>query len=297
MAADPIVRALRVTPGEARPGSPRATPATGWVSARRTRRTARSRRSPCASTSCTTDSGPRRGAASLLVLQGMDAAGKDGTIRRVLSGLNPQGCEVVNFKQPSPPELAHDYLWRVHATLPAARDPRRDEPLALRGRRHRADRSASSTTSTRRRRFRHIREFERMLTDEGTTVVKVFLHISKEEQRVRLQARIDNPEKNWKFRRCRPRGPRRSGTSTSERYERGDRRHLHQLGAVVRGARRSQMGPRHRRRHDPRGRVHRPRSPDSRARSGSRRRRRRVAARNLGRSTGPRGGSSTRMVT
>jgi PPK2 family polyphosphate:nucleotide phosphotransferase len=134
----------------------------------------------------------------VLVLQGMDAAGKDGTIRRVLSGLNPQGCEVVNFKQPSAPELAHDYLWRVHATLPAR------GILGVMNRSHYEDvviaRIAGIIDDDHQtRRFRHIREFERMLTDEGTTLVKVFLHISKEEQRERLQSRIDNPEKNWKF--------------------------------------------------------------------------------------------------
>jgi len=137
----------------------------------------------------------------VLVLQGMDAAGKDGTIRRVLSGLNPQGCEVVNFKQPSPPELAHDYLWRVHATLPAR------GILGVMNRSHYEDVVTARMIGTiddghQARRFRHIREFERMLTDEGTTVVKVFLHVSKEEQRARLQERIDNPEKNWKFRRA-----------------------------------------------------------------------------------------------
>ena len=80
----------------------------------------RSRRSAFVSTTCTTASGPRRRRACVLVLQGMDAAGKDGTIRRVLSGLNPQGCAVANFKVPTAGELAHDYLWRVHATRPPA---------------------------------------------------------------------------------------------------------------------------------------------------------------------------------
>ena len=137
----------------------------------------------------------------VLVLQGMDAAGKDGTIRRVLSGLNPQGCAVVNFKAPSPTELAHDYLWRVHAALPAR------GILGVMNRSHYEDvvvgRIIGAVDDDQQaRRFRHIREFERMLTDEGTAVVKVFLHISKEEQRARLQERIDNPEKNWKFRRA-----------------------------------------------------------------------------------------------
>lgn len=135
----------------------------------------------------------------LLVLQGIDASGKDSTIRRVLSGLNPQGCHVVGFKAPNDAEKAHDYLWRVHAACP----PR--GRLGVFNRSHYEDvvaarlvRAASPDQC--RLRYRHLREFERMLTDEGTTVVKVFLHISKEEQRIRFQERIDNPEKRWKFR-------------------------------------------------------------------------------------------------
>ncbi len=134
----------------------------------------------------------------VLVLQGMDAAGKDGTIRRVLTGLNPQGCTVVNFKVPTELERAHDYLWRIHAALPAR------GLLGVMNRSHYEDVVAARIVGVVddercERRYRHIREFERMLVDEGTTVVKVFLHISKDEQRARLQARIDDPEKNWKF--------------------------------------------------------------------------------------------------
>ena len=140
----------------------------------------------------------RRGV--LLVLQGMDASGKDGTIRRVLTGLNPQGCSVVNFKEPSTLDFAHDYLWRIHANTPAR------GILGVWNRSHYEDVvtafciGAIDERQTRRR-YRQIRGFERMLTEEGISVVKVFLHISKEEQRARLQARIDDPEKNWKFRR------------------------------------------------------------------------------------------------
>ncbi len=137
----------------------------------------------------------------VLVLQGMDASGKDGTIRRVLSGLNPQGCSVVNFKEPTSVALTHDYLWRVHNACPAR------GILGVMNRSHyedvvtaRVHGAVDADHCTRR--FLHIREFERMLTDEGTTLVKVFLHISKEEQRARLQARIDDPTKNWKFRRA-----------------------------------------------------------------------------------------------
>lgn len=136
----------------------------------------------------------------LLVLQGIDTSGKDGTIRRVLTGLNPQGCSVVNFKEPTNVDLAHDYLWRIHSACPAR------GILGVMNRSHYEDvvtaRVVGAVDDVRcERRFEHIREFERMLTDEGTTMVKVFLHISKDEQRARLQARIDDPRKNWKFRR------------------------------------------------------------------------------------------------
>jgi PPK2 family polyphosphate:nucleotide phosphotransferase len=135
----------------------------------------------------------------LLVLQGMDASGKDGAIRNVLSGLNPQGCTVAGFKAPTETEKAHDYLWRVHAVCP----PR--GRLGVFNRSHYEDvlaaRFAGIVTHEQCRvRYRHLREFERMLTDEGTTLVKVHLHLSNQEQRERLQARIDDPTKNWKFR-------------------------------------------------------------------------------------------------
>jgi PPK2 family polyphosphate:nucleotide phosphotransferase len=137
----------------------------------------------------------------LLVLQGMDASGKDGTIRKVLSGVNPQGCRVSSFKAPLGAEAAHDYLWRIHEVCPAHGE------MAIFNRSHYEDVLAVRVRAlvpkpVWRRRFRHIREFERMLVDEGTTVVKVFLHISPDEQRKRLQARIDDPEKRWKFRKA-----------------------------------------------------------------------------------------------
>ena len=135
----------------------------------------------------------------LLVLQGLDASGKDGTISHVFTGVNPQGCRVVSFKQPSATELAHDYLWRVHAACPARGE------LGIFNRSHYEDVATVRVRSLApkrvwRRRYGHIREFERLLVDEGTTVVKVFLHLSRDEQRRRLQERIDNPEKRWKFR-------------------------------------------------------------------------------------------------
>jgi PPK2 family polyphosphate:nucleotide phosphotransferase len=135
----------------------------------------------------------------LLVLQGLDASGKDGVIRSVFTGVSPQGCRVTSFKAPTASELAHDYLWRVHTQLPARGE------LGVFNRSHYEDIVAVrmwdlAPEKVWRRRAGHIREWERMLTDEGTTIVKVFLNVSKEEQRARLQERIDDPEKRWKFR-------------------------------------------------------------------------------------------------
>jgi len=137
--------------------------------------------------------------AVLLVLQGLDASGKDGTIKSVLTGVNPQGCRIVSFKAPTVPELAHDYLWRVHALCPARGE------LGIFNRSHYEDVVAVrvrklAPAKVWRRRYEHIRSFERMLVDEGTAIVKVFLHVSRDEQRERLQERIDDPEKRWKFR-------------------------------------------------------------------------------------------------
>jgi len=136
----------------------------------------------------------------LLVLQGLDASGKDGVIRSVFSGLNPQGCRVVSFKAPASTELAHDYLWRVHANLPARGE------IGIFNRSHYEDVVAVrllelAPDKVWKRRPGHIREWERMLTDEGTTLVKVFLNVSKEEQRRRFQQRVDDPAKRWKFRK------------------------------------------------------------------------------------------------
>lgn len=137
----------------------------------------------------------------LLVLQGLDASGKDGTLRHVLTGVNPQGCRVVSFKQPTSTELAHDYLWRVHIACPA-----RGEIGAF-NRSHYEDVTVVRvrglvSKEVWSKRYRQIREFERLLTDEGTTIVKVFLNLSKDEQARRLQERIDDPEKSWKFSRA-----------------------------------------------------------------------------------------------
>lgn len=135
--------------------------------------------------------------AVLVVLQGMDTSGKDGTIRHVFSGVNPQGCSVASFKTPSADELAHDYLWRVHKRTPArgmiAIFNRSHYESVLIERVH--DLVPKATWS---RRFDQINAFEKRLSDEGTTIVKFFLHISKDEQKKRLDERLTDPESEWK---------------------------------------------------------------------------------------------------
>ncbi len=134
----------------------------------------------------------------LVVLQAMDAGGKDGTIKHVFDGVNPSGVKVASFKKPSESELAHDYLWRIHRQVPA------DGELVIFNRSHYEDvlvvRVENLVPPERwERRYDHIRNFEQLLVDEGTTIIKLFLHISKAEQRERLQDRLDRPEKHWKF--------------------------------------------------------------------------------------------------
>ena len=134
----------------------------------------------------------------LVVIQAMDTGGKDGCVRHVFSNVDPQGLSVVSFKKPNEEELSHDYLWRIHQHVPS------DGHLTVFNRSHYEDIVAVRVKKifgedVWKRRYRHIVEFERMLAEEGTTIVKLFLHISKEEQRERLQARLDTPEKNWKF--------------------------------------------------------------------------------------------------
>jgi len=134
----------------------------------------------------------------LVVLQGIDASGKDGTIAHVFRGLNPLGTKVASFKEPSPEERAHDFLWRVHARCPAAGEfgifnrSHYEDVLAARVRKH-------VDETTWRARYAHINEFESQLNDAGTTVVKLFLHVSKREQRRRLDERLADPMKRWKF--------------------------------------------------------------------------------------------------
>jgi PPK2 family polyphosphate:nucleotide phosphotransferase len=134
----------------------------------------------------------------LIVLQAMDAGGKDGTIRSVFEGVNPQGVRVTCFKTPLATELAHDFLWRAHPHVPG------NGEIAIWNRSHYEDvlvvRVHGLVPEDRwRARYEHIRAFERLLSDEGTVIRKFFLHISKEEQQERLQERIDDPKKRWKF--------------------------------------------------------------------------------------------------
>ena len=134
----------------------------------------------------------------LVVIQATDTGGKDGTIRHVFDKVNPQGVKVASFKRPTDEELAHDYLWRVHRETPQSGE------ITIFNRSHYEDvlivRVHDLVPEERwSRRYDHIRNFEQLLADEGTTIIKLFLHISKEEQRERLQARIDTPRKNWKF--------------------------------------------------------------------------------------------------
>jgi PPK2 family polyphosphate:nucleotide phosphotransferase len=135
----------------------------------------------------------------LVVLQGIDASGKDGTISHVFRGLNPLGTKVAAFKVPSAEELAHDFLWRVHARCPAAGE------IGIFNRSHYEDVLAVRvhrlvSEATWRARYGRINEFESLLGDAGTTVVKLFLHVSKKEQLKRLDGRVANPAKRWKLR-------------------------------------------------------------------------------------------------
>ncbi len=136
--------------------------------------------------------------AVLVVLQGRDASGKDGTVKKVFGDLNPAYCRVSTFKRPTPLELRHDFLWRVHQQTPPA------GVIGVFNRSHYEDVLAVrvhelAPEALWRARYRHINDFERMLVDHGVTILKFFLHISKGEQRERLEERLDDPTKNWKF--------------------------------------------------------------------------------------------------
>ncbi len=134
----------------------------------------------------------------LVVMQAMDTGGKDGCIKHVFSRVDPQGLNVVSFKKPSPDDLARDFLWRIHQHVP------QNGHLTVFNRSHYEDIIAVRVKKIYpekvwKNRYQHIVDFERMLVDEGTTIIKIFLHISKDEQKARLQARLDNPDKYWKF--------------------------------------------------------------------------------------------------
>ena len=136
----------------------------------------------------------------LLVLQGLDASGKDGVVRRVFEGVNPTGIKVVSFRAPVGVEREHDYLWRVHAEMPSRGE------VGVFNRSHYEDVVAVrmlelAPREVWERRPEHLCAFERMLVDEGTALVKVFLNVSRDEQATRLQERINDPEKRWKFSR------------------------------------------------------------------------------------------------
>lgn len=135
----------------------------------------------------------------LVVLQGLDTSGKDGVIRRVFEGVNPIGVRVASFKAPTPEERARDFLWRVHSRVPAAGEivifnrSHYEDVLVVRVR-------GLAPESVWRPRFRQIVEFERLLAESGTTILKFYLHLSKGEQKRRLEERMRDPEKRWKFR-------------------------------------------------------------------------------------------------
>ncbi|CAG1015484.1 polyphosphate kinase [Anaerolineales bacterium] len=135
----------------------------------------------------------------LIVLQAMDTGGKDGAIRRVFDGVNPAGVRVASFKAPTPEELDHDYLWRIHRQVPGKGE------MVIFNRSHYEDVLVVRVhdlvpPEVWRKRFDQINEFERTLAESGTTILKFFLHIDKDEQKERLQARLDDPTKRWKFR-------------------------------------------------------------------------------------------------
>jgi len=134
----------------------------------------------------------------LIVLQATDTGGKDGTIRHVFKGINPQGCQVWSFKAPSAEELDHDFLWRVHQHTPGKGN------ITVFNRSHYEDVLVVRVhdlvpENIWKKRYDQINAFEELLVESGTTIVKFFLHISREEQKERLQARLDDPDKRWKF--------------------------------------------------------------------------------------------------
>lgn len=136
--------------------------------------------------------------ALLIVLQAMDAGGKDSTIKKVFTGVNPQGFRIANFKVPSKEELAHDFLWRIHPHVPPK------GYIGIFNRSHYEDVLIARVNQlvpvdVWQARYQHINNFEKMLADSGTTILKFYLHIDKAEQKERFQDRLDRPDKRWKF--------------------------------------------------------------------------------------------------
>ena len=168
----------------------------------------------------------------LVVLQALDAGGKDGTIKHVFTALNPQGTFVTSFKQPTPAELAHDFLWRVHPHAPAKGE------IAIFNRSHYEDvlvpwvhKLISKDTWTKR--CQQIRDFEALLSENGTAILKFFLHTSKEEQLARFAQRLDDPKRNWKISES-DYTERLLWDDYIEAFEDGISGNEHQGGAVVR---------------------------------------------------------------
>lgn len=136
--------------------------------------------------------------ALLIILQGMDTCGKDGTIRKVMAGINVQGCDVVNFKVPTVDEISRDFLWRAHRAVP------KKGKIGIFNRSHYEDVLVVRVhdlvkESVWKKRYQQINDFERMLVENGTVILKFFLHISKDEQKERLESRINDPTKHWKI--------------------------------------------------------------------------------------------------
>jgi PPK2 family polyphosphate:nucleotide phosphotransferase len=170
--------------------------------------------------------------ALMIILQGMDAAGKDGVVSHVMDGVNPQGCDVWSFKEPSREELDHDYLWRAHQRVPSRgkigifNRSYYEEVLVVRVHRRLLEAEhlpkAAKGEELWEERFEDIKAFEKYLTNNGVVVRKFFLHLSKGEQKKRFLARLDDPQKNWKF------------SGGLRRVDSGD---VDEACAVVRGAR------------------------------------------------------------
>jgi PPK2 family polyphosphate:nucleotide phosphotransferase len=149
----------------------------------------------------------------LIIFQALDAAGKDGTIKHVMTGVNPQGCEVTSFKEPTPEELEHDFLWRCYRRLPRKGEigifnrsyyeevlvTRVHPELILKQRIPSVDSLENINDDFWQSRYKQINRFEKHLSENGVRIIKFFLHVSKEEQKERFLKRIDDPDKNWKF--------------------------------------------------------------------------------------------------